>query len=124
MSKVTYNMIYQVCGQVTADIPDDIKTREEAVAYLEKNWKNMPFPKNAEYICDSEKLDTEGEITITPNDSVNLRSPSPVLDERSRRSLRCCVDGVSDSPYTSSNLRTDGQPKVGRGLPSIDNGEE
>ena len=69
------------------------------------------------------------------NDSVNLRSPSPVLDERSRRSLRCCVDGVSDSPYTSSNLRTDGQPncsgsdclqhsspdgKPGRGLPSID----
>ena len=54
------------------------------------------------------------------NDSVNLRSPSPVLDERSRRSLRCCVDEVSDSPYTSSNLRTDGQPKVGRGLPSID----
>ena len=69
------------------------------------------------------------------NGSVNLRSPSPVLDERSKRSLRCCVDGVSDSPYTSSNLRTDGQPncsgsdclqhsspdgKPGRGLPSID----
>ena len=54
------------------------------------------------------------------NDSVNLRSPSPVLDERSKRSLRCCVDGVSDSPCMSSNLRTDGQPKVGRGLPSID----
>ena len=68
------------------------------------------------------------------NDSVNLRSLSPVLDERSRRSLRCCVDGVSDSPYTSSNLRTDGQSncsgsdclqhsspdvKPGRGLPSI-----
>ena len=48
--------------------------------------------------------------TYTDDDSVNLRSPSPVLDERSRRSLRCCVDGVSDSPYTSSNLRTDGQP--------------
>lgn len=43
--KVTYNVIYQVCGQVTADIPDNITTREEAVAYLEKNWKNMPFPK-------------------------------------------------------------------------------
>ena len=54
------------------------------------------------------------------NDSVNLRSPSPVLDERSRRSLRCCVYGVSSSPYTSGNLQTDGQPKVGRGLPSID----
>ena len=54
------------------------------------------------------------------NDSVNLRSPSPVLDERSRRSLRCCVDGVSSSPYTSGNLQTDGQPKVDRGFPSID----
>ena len=31
MSKVTYNVIYQVCGQVTADIPDDITTREEAI---------------------------------------------------------------------------------------------
>ena len=61
------------------------------------------------------------------NDSVNLRSSSPD------------VDGVSDSPYTSSNLRTDGQPncsgsdclqqsspdgKPGRGLPSIDNGSD
>ena len=70
------------------------------------------------------------------DDSVNLRSPSlsvsesgneelcselsPVLDERSRRSLRCCVDGVSGSTYTSSNHQTDGQPEVGRGLPSID----
>ena len=27
MSKVTYNVIYQVCGQVTTDIPDDITTR-------------------------------------------------------------------------------------------------
>ena len=41
-------------------------------------------------------------------DSVNLRSPSPDVDE------------VSGSPYTSSNLRTDGQPEIGRNLPSID----
>ena len=68
------------------------------------------------------------------DDSVNISSPSPVLDEQSRRGLRCCVYGVSDSPYTSSNLRTDGQPLksgndsgkadklsvVGRGLPSND----
>ena len=60
-------------------------------------------------------------------DSVNLRSPSPD------------VDGVSDSPYTSSNHQTDGQPncsgsdclqhsfpdgKPGRGLPSIDDTSE
>lgn len=28
MSKATYNVIYQVCGQVTTDIPDDITTRQ------------------------------------------------------------------------------------------------
>ena len=39
MSKVTYNVIYQVCGQVTTDIPDDVKTREEAIAYLEKTGR-------------------------------------------------------------------------------------
>ena len=48
-------------------------------------------------------------VVINCYDSVNLRSPSPD------------VDGVSNSPYTSGKLQTDGQPKVGRGLPSIDN---
>ena len=43
------------------------------------------------------------------NDSVNLRSLSPVLDERSRRSLRCCVDGVSDSPCIFATIMSDGQ---------------
>ena len=87
-----------------------------------------------------EEIQNDSVITPRPKAGVvtrlkmNLRSPSPVLDERSRRSLRCCVDGVSDSPYMSSNLRTDGQPncsgsdclqhsspdgKPGRGLPSI-----
>ena len=47
---------------------------------------------------------TSGDV----DDSVNLCSPSPD------------VDGVSDSTYTSSNLRTDVQPEVGRGLPSND----
>lgn len=45
-------------------------------------------------------------------DSVNLRSPSPD------------VDGVSNFPYTSSNLRANRQPKIGRGLPSIDDGRK
>ena len=64
---------------------------------------------------------------------------SPVLDERSRRSLRCCVDGVSDSPYMFSNHQTNEQPdcsgsdclqqtfpdgKPGRGLPPIDDTTE
>ena len=79
-------------------------------------------------MCEKNKKLYTLATTSTPScnlyDSVNLRSPSPN------------VDGVSDSPYTSSNLRTDGQPdcsgsdclqqsspdgKPGRGLPSIDN---
>ena len=48
-------------------------------------------------------------VVINCYDSVNLRSPSPD------------VYGVSNSPYTSSKLQTDRQPKVGCGLPSIDN---
>ena len=58
------------------------------------------------------------------NDSLNISSPPPG------------VDGVSDSPHTSSNLRTDGQPdcsgsdrlwqsfhdgQPGRGIPSFGN---
>ena len=39
MSKVTYNVIYQVCGQVTADIPDDITTREELSLTLKRTGK-------------------------------------------------------------------------------------
>lgn len=42
------------------------------------------------------------------DDSVKLCSPSPD------------VDGVSNFPYTSSNLRANRQPKIDRGLPSID----
>ena len=68
----------------------------------------------------NESVDETIEPSNSGNDSVNLRSPSPD------------VDGVSDSTYTSSNLRTDGQPlksgndsgkagelsEVDRGLPS------
>ena len=72
-SRSQENRRLHICGfrrkYVTTDIPDDITTREEAIAYLEKNWKNMPFPKNAEYICDSEELDTEGDIVITSNNN-------------------------------------------------------
>ena len=50
MSKVTYNVIYQVCGQVTADIPDDITTREEAVAYLEKKLEEYAFSEKMQSI--------------------------------------------------------------------------
>ncbi|WP_146207128.1 phage tail tip lysozyme [Blautia sp. BCRC 81119] len=52
--------------------------------------------------------DTYASFKPKTYDSVNLRSPSPD------------VDGVSSSTYTSGDLQTDGQPKVNRGFPSID----
>ena len=60
------------------------------------------------------------------DDSVNLCSPSLSVSESGNEEL-CSelsqdVDGVSDSPYTSSNRQIDGQPEAGRGLPSIDGG--
>lgn len=77
-----------------------------------------------------EEIQNDSVITPRPKAGVvtrlkmNLRSPSLSVSESGNEEL-CSelspdVDGVSDSPYTSSNLRTDGQPKVGRGLPSID----
>lgn len=62
------------------------------------------LPDNGRYLS----IDLGLHNLMTCYDSVNLRSPSPD------------VDWISDSPYTFSNLRTDGQTKVGRGLPSID----
>ena len=92
-----------------------------------------------------EEIQNDSVITPRPKAGVvtrlkmNLRSPSLSVSESGNEEL-CSelspdVDGVSDSPYTSSNLRTDGQPncsgsdclqhsspdgKPGRGLPSID----
>ena len=62
------------------------------------------------------------------DDSVNLCSPSLSVSESGNEEL-CSelspdVDGVSDSSYTSSTHKTDGQHKVSRGLPSNDNKKE
>ena len=101
-------------GEKLSDVffvwPEDVKKAAET------GDEETPAGENSE----EKNKDDAGSVNMMPeamlaggkempvDDSVNLRSPSPD------------VDGVSDSPYTSSNLRTDGQPKVGRGLPSID----
>lgn len=69
-----------------------------------------------------EELKKNNESQV--DDSVNLRSPSPSLEEADKRSRKAecsVVGGASDSPHTSNNLRTDGQSEVGRGLPPNDN---
>ena len=83
--------------------------------YVRKDYNNYAGSQ----LVMAEVINVEGA-----DDSVNLRSPSLSVSESGNEEL-CSelspdMDVISGSPYTSSNLKTDGQPKVGRGLPSID----
>ena len=89
--------------------PSTIAAVSESSVFLEElSPKCKDY--NKQIVSLQRKIDKSTRMTNPDrfNDSVNLRSPSPD------------VDGVFDSPYTSSNHQTDGQPEVGRGLPSID----
>ena len=110
-----------------------IMLQEMQICNVEKNPKDELTKTNASNPHEKQESEKESEFKskikycetteINKDDSVNLRSPSCALrsgNEEQRSELSPDVDGVSDSPYTSSNLITDGQPKVGRGLPSID----
>lgn len=96
-----------------------IKDRLDEIEAKKNGTWVEPEPNNEETVSDEEADNQEEEAC---DDSVNLRSPSPSPqglpndDEVGVQS----VDGVSDSQYTHSNLRTDGQQKVGCGLPSND----
>ena len=61
-----------------------------------------------EYTVDEKTDSASNDCMSASNDSVNLRSPSQD------------VDGVSDSTHTSNYLETDGQRKIDRGFPPID----
>ena len=75
-----------------------------------------------EYTVDEKTDSASNDCMSASNDSVNLRSPSPSPqglandDEVGVQS----VDGVSDSTHTSNYLETDGQRKIDRGFPPID----
>lgn len=77
------------------------------------------------------KDNTRNDSVITPRPEagavtrlkMNLRSPSP-SPQGLTNDDGVGVQSVDGVPYTSSNLRTDGQPEVGRGLPSIDGAGE
>ena len=58
MKKVKFGMYYEVYGTVIVDVPDDI-TEDNIEDYLRENWDEYPLPTNAEYVCDSDELDTE-----------------------------------------------------------------
>lgn len=58
MKKVKFGMYYEVYGTVFVDVPDYI-TEDNIEEYLRDNWGDYPLPTDAEYVYDSDELDTE-----------------------------------------------------------------
>ena len=109
---MTYFVLYFICGRRGFSTERPLAVHHcTAYFFLQKFRKSL---RQCPTSCGCKKIRQKfapagkSGILYTRDDSVNLRSPSPD------------VDGVSDSLCTSGNLRTDGQPEVGRGLPSID----
>ena len=148
----------QICN-VEKNPKDELtKTNASNPHEKQESEKESEFKSKIKY-CETTEINKDDSV-ITPRPKagvvtrlkMNLRSPSCALrsgNEEQRSELSPSpqeltnddevvvqsVDGVSDSTYTSSNLRTDRQPncsgsdclqhsspdgKPGRGLPSID----
>ena len=58
MKKVTFGMFYEMYGQVTVDVPDEV-TEDNVAEYLMKNFDKYPLPSGGDYVSDSAELDTE-----------------------------------------------------------------
>lgn len=58
MKKVKFGMYYEKYGTVIVDVPDDI-TENNVEDYLKENWGDFPLPTDADYVTDSDELDTE-----------------------------------------------------------------
>lgn len=58
MKKVMFGMYYEVYGQVTVEVPDDV-TEDNVEEYLRDHWDEYPLPNNASYVHCSDELDTE-----------------------------------------------------------------
>ena len=67
---VRVGIVYTAWGMSNEiDLPDDIdptspNAKAEILDYLESIKDDIPLPQDAEYISDSDKLDTNGELQI------------------------------------------------------------
>lgn len=64
MKKLTVSMTYMMYGNSSIEIPDDITTFDEAVAYAKEHKDTIDLPYNAVYIEDSDELVNEEEWEI------------------------------------------------------------
>lgn len=58
MKKVMFGMYYEVYGQVTVEVPDNV-TEDNVEEYLRDHWDKYPLPNNASYVHCSDELDAE-----------------------------------------------------------------
>ena len=59
MKTFTFDMVWQVSGKQTVQVPDEISTVEEAQAWVKNNWADIPIPTDGEYIPNSDEPDFE-----------------------------------------------------------------
>ena len=48
--QIKFGVSLMYYGNVTMDIPDNITTREEAIAYLQEHWDDVPLPTSSSYV--------------------------------------------------------------------------
>lgn len=65
MKKLTVNMTYTMYGNSTIEIPDDILSFDEAIAYAREHKDIIDLPCNAEYVRDSDELVDEEQWELT-----------------------------------------------------------
>lgn len=58
MKKVTFGVYFEMWGEVTVEVPDDV-TEDNVLEYLKKNFDEYPLPEEHEYVSDSAYLDDE-----------------------------------------------------------------
>ena len=59
--KAKFGMYWQVYGYQTVDLPENITTEEDAVDWINDNFRDIPLPDDVDYLHDSDGWD---EYTI------------------------------------------------------------
>ena len=59
--KAKFGMYWQVYGYQTVDLPENITTEEDAVDWINDNFRDIPLPDDVDYLQDSDGWD---EYTI------------------------------------------------------------
>jgi len=59
MKKARLGMYWQVYGYQEVELPDDIKTTEDAIDWIRFNFRDIPLPDDPDYVVGSDDFDEE-----------------------------------------------------------------